>query len=799
MAQNYVNNNKNTNIKRAELHLHTKLSDDISVIEPKEALKYAIAHSHKAIAFTNLNNVQDFPAIASAYKKLGDTTLKVIYGTEFRYRNKDRETPFGITVLVKNQAGIKELYKIISSIENNGDYNLADLDVLKKNRKNLLLGSCGNMGALYDAVVSGKDIEKIAAFYDYFEIYPTDDKQEQAIYQNICTLGDELGVPVVASGNCHYVDKEDEICRRVIRTVNGYKDDNKKLFLHTTEEMLEEFSYLGEETAYKTVITDANLIADIIEQVYPMREGFYMPIMENAYKQIHELAYAKAKEIYGDNLPIPIAERLETELKYIKNDKFATHYLIAYRMVKHMNDLGYYVGTRGSVGSVLTAFLLGISDTNPLPAHYYCSHCHFTDFEVPEFDGFDLPSKPCPVCGNALEMDGHNIPFEFFMGYHGSKMPDIDLNFPSSKQPDAVGYLQEMFGADRVALVGTVSTLWEHFTDAYIGVYEAKTGDYFTGEQRQYISDKLCGVKRFDGRHSGAVFVLPEDMEFEDFTPFRKTVGHSSAEKVVHLDFYSLHDTILKQDILGHYVPDMFKLLEDYTGISVKNVPWNDREIYAMFTYVDTTGIPEFDTDFMKDMLLTAKPSSFADLVQLSGLSHGTGTWIDNGEELINSDYPLSELPALRDSVFLQLLQYGLDREDAFKIAEYTRKGRFYYENETTAEFIKLMENANVPEWYINSLQKIRYLFPKAHATAYVMNAVRLAWFKIHYPTEFYAAYLSCYFNNDNSITEEDELRFNEIIEECSAKSIELIEPNAEKIPFQKLFTRKRKHSQTVQ
>lgn len=750
-------------IMRTELHMHTKLSDDVSVIEPSEALDFAIKSKIEAIAFTNLNNVQDFPTILNADKKQKGTNIKVIYGAELRYMNENGVAPFGITVLVKNQDGIKDLYKIISSLHNDGVCDLIDLDVLKKNRKNLLVGSCGNMSELYDAVAVGGDTEKIAAFYDYFEIYPTEDEKERENYKKIVALGEWLGVPVVASGNCHYISEKDEICRRVIRSVNGHNDDNKRLFLHTTEEMLEEFSYLG-ESAITAVIEAPNQISKLVEQVTPLKEGMYPPEITDAYEQVHKLAYTKATALYGQDLPQPIKERLETELHYIKNGDFATHYLIAYHMVKHMNEAGYYVGARGMVGSVLVAFLLEIVDINPLPAHYYCENCHYSDFDVMGTDGFDLPNKTCPVCGNTLKSDGHNLPFEFFMGYRGSKMPDIDLNFPSSKQYDVFKFLQELFGANRLAHGGTVATLWERFAEGYITVYESKTADYFTKDQRKYICQKLCGIKRCEGNHPGGIFILPEGMDFEDFTPLRDNKTNSPISKATHFDFHALHDTIMEIDVLGHIVPDMMKMLEYFTARTLDDVVWDDKKVYSLFEKADTLGIPEFDTDFMRDMLQTTKPKSFDDLVRISGLAHGTNTWIDNGEKLLRDGHSISELPTLREDVFLQLLNYGVERESAFKIAEYVRRGRFYFDSEVTNGYIQILRESKVPEWYIQSLRKIRYMFPKAHSVAYVMNAVRMAWFKNYYPKEFYEAYLTCYFEDVDNLTEEEHEKYNMIM-----------------------------------
>ena len=724
-------------MERAELHLHTQLSDDVSVITPKEAMEYAIAHSHKAVAFTNRNNVQDFPAIANAYRQCGNSELKVIYGAELRYMGENGKVPYGITVLVKNQSGMKELYRIISSIHSDGVCDLASLEVIKQNRKNLLIGSCGNAGELYEVVANSKDPEKVAAFYDYFEIYPTDDETERKVYKEIYDLGDTIGIPVAAVGNCKYLTRKDELCRRVIRVVNGHENDSPNFFYHSTDEMLDEFSYLGEDVAYRAVVTNTNRIVDLITQAAPLKEGFYPPVIKEAYQEIRETAVTKVKELYGDTLPLQVKERLETELTYIGKYDYAVHYWIVWQMIRHMNESGYYVSARGAVGSSFMAFLLGITDINPLSAHYRCSKCHYTDFEMDALDGFDLPKRNCPICGYPLQADGHDIPYETFMGSDGSKIPDIDLNFPVSKQLDQFAYLQKLFGEDRVVHAGTTSVLWEKFAEGYITVYECKTGDILTEEQRDYIVKKLCGTKRRDGIHPAGILVLPQGTEFEDFTPTRDINGRSPIKKATHFDFHSIDNTVIKLDVLGHQTNDVLKQLEELTGISMQSVDWNESKVYTLFEQADTTGIPEFENKFVRQMLLKAKPKKFNDLVRISGSAHGTGTWIDNGENLLDNGHKLSELPTLRDDVFLQLMKYGLSKEAAYQIAEYVRRGRLYHISDLTFEFVEYMRSKNVPEWYIESLRKIRYLFPKAHAVAYVMNAVRIAWYKIHYPMQF--------------------------------------------------------------
>lgn len=726
-------------MERVELHMHTKLSDDISVIDPIEALQCAIEHSHKAIAFTNLNNVQDFPAVFDAHKKLGRSDIKVIYGAELRYE-KEHGNSYGITVLSKNSLGIKELYKIISSICDNGNCDLADLDVIIKNRQNLLIGSCGNNGELYEKIASGQNLKEIAEFYDYFEIYPAADKNERTIYKKIYELGAELGIPVVATGNCHYLNQKDEICRRIVQVVNGRNYENKKLFYHTTEEMLAEFSYLGEDAAYQAVIANPNKIADSITQVSPLKEGYYPPVIDDAYEQIEKAAYAKAKNIYGLQLPVQIAERINAELTFIKKHGYATDYVIALHMVKNMNGLGYHVGTKDSVGAVLIAFLLGISDVNPLPAHYYCPHCYYVDFQVTASDGFDLTNQRCPVCGCQLQSDGHNIPFEIFMGCDGSKRPNIKLYFPGSQIYDEFAFLQKLFGENKIAYAGTVSTLREKTAQYYISAYESQTGESFAEGQRGYICEKLCGIKRDDSVLPGGLIILPQEKNFEDFTPLREVRTPSSIKKATHFDYRYLHDTVKKFDVLGHNTPDMLKLLEDSTGTSVQHVTWNDPKLYSLFKHSDTQGIPEFDTDFMKDILLKLEPKSFDELVKISGLVLGAGIWHNNAEDLLNSKHNLDELPIFRDDVFMQLMQYGLERNAAYKIAECVSDGILYHDNADTFEFVAHMRNKNVPEWYIQSLCKVRYLSSKAHSVAYVMNAVRMAWYKAYYPTQFNTA-----------------------------------------------------------
>ncbi len=725
------------NIKRAELHLHTKLSDDISVIGVKEIFEKAEELGLDTVAFTNFDNVQDFPEIMHYAKKYEN--IKVIYGAELRYMNENSVAPFGITVLAKNQDGIKELYKVLSSIKDDGVCNLIDLDILKKNRKNLLVGSCGNMGALYDAIAKNEYTEKIAAFYDYFEIYPTKDKTEKDIYKKIFDLGEELGVPVIATGNCHYISSDDAICREVVITARNLQNrDNGKFFVRTTKEMLEEFSYLGNYGAEKVVLENPQIITYVVEKSVPLKEGNYYPVFENAYNDLEKICYSKAYELYGNPLPEIIKERLDAELELLTDEKTATQYLIAKKLVDYAKEKGQLVTARGSVGSVFTAFLLGISETNPLPPHYYCPHCYYFEETKDIADGFDLPDKKCSVCNKPLKSDGHDMPYETFMGFNGDKTPDIDLNFPGEFMLDAQRFMGEYFGNDKVVQAGTVATVWDGIAEKYIQEYATTKNASFKLEEKENLITKIVGIKRSSGMHPCGIIIIPPEMEFEDFTPLNQNFAPLST---THFDFHSLHDTILKQDILGHTTLDLLSELEKRTGKSVVDIKFNDPLIYEMFQKADTLCIPEFDSDFVRDMLIKTKPKNFNDLVKFLGLCHGANVWTDNAEHLIkNKVCSISEVIATRDDIFDYLTSKGMDKYTAFCIMESVRKGLWAKDKLSEWDkkrFIEEMQNINVPEWYIESLSKVRYMFPKAHSVAYVMNAVRLMWFKIYYPTTF--------------------------------------------------------------
>lgn len=721
---------------RNELHLHTKLSDDVSVISVREIFEKTQKLGLKSIAFTNLNNVQDFPEIMKYAKKYEN--IKVVYGAEVQYK-PDADSPiYHLTLLAKNQAGIKELYKVISSIYESDGVNIIDLQVLKENRKNLLVGSCGSKGELFDLIKQDKVPYAVTAFYDYFEIFPNKDVLECETNKKMFYLGEELGVPVVAVSNGHCIEKTDKVCLDIVSLAQGKEAiPTDEYYIRTTKEMLEEFSYLGNYGAEKIVLENPQILIDVIEKVEPLKTGNYYPVFENAYINLEKACYSKAFEIYGNPLPEIIKERLDTELGFLKDEQFSTQYLLAQKLTTFAKENGQLTTARGAVGSTFVAFLLGISENNPLSPHYYCD-CHYFEVSNLAADGLDLPEKVCPVCNRKLRTDGHNIPYEVFMGFNGDKEPDIDLNFPEVFRLEAQKFLEDVFGKTNVIQAGTVVTVWERIAEIYIHKYELAKNVNFKPQEKENLINKIVGVKRSVGMHPGGVMVIPRDMDFEDFTP----IDYRWAPRpTTHFDFHSLHDTILKQDILGHSSLDLLLELEKTTGKSVNNIEWTDPLIYDMFQKADTLCIPEFDTDFMQDLLVKTTPKSFSDLVKISGLSHGTNVWTDNAEHLIkNKICSVSEVIATRDDILVYLTSKGMDKYIAFRIMESVRKGLWAKDKLSEWDkkrFIEEMQNISVPEWYIESLSKVRYMFTKAHSVTYVMNAVRLMWFKKYYPEEF--------------------------------------------------------------
>jgi DNA polymerase III subunit alpha, Gram-positive type len=684
--------------------------------------------------------------------------------------------PFHATLLVKTKAGLKNLYKLVSRSHVETFFRVPRIQrsQLVKYRDGLLIGTACKEGELMQAILRGKtrdELKEVAAFYDFLELQPLDHyapllrneeipslETMKGYHQLIVDIGKELGKPVVATGDVHFLNPQDDIFRDVFLLSQGSPDAGNQppLYLRTTDEMLEAFAHLGEETAREVVVTAPNAIADMIEDVSPIPDRLYTPIIEGADDELRQMCYDKAKKLYGDPLPEIVEKRLEKELNSIITHGFGVIYLISQRLVTKSLMDGYLVGSRGSVGSSFVATMAEITEVNPLPPHYRCPNCRHSEFITDGSigSGFDLPDKDCPACGHKLAKDGQDIPFETFLGFKGDKVPDIDLNFSGEYQPRAHKYTQELFGVDNVYRAGTIGTVAEKTAYGYVRKYADERGLTLRNAEIARLVNGCTGVKRTTGQHPGGIIVVPDYMEIEDFCPIQYPADDSESEwRTTHFDFHSIHDNLLKLDILGHDDPTVIRMLQDLTGIDPKTIPLDDKATMSIFsstealgvtpeqirTNLGTLGIPEFGTKFVRQMLEDTKPTTFAELVQISGLSHGTDVWLNNAQDLIRSGTcKLSEVIGCRDDIMVYLIYKGLEPSRAFKIMESVRKGKGVPEEDQEE-----MRRNNVPEWYIESCQKIKYMFPKAHATAYVMMAVRIAYFKVHYPLEFYATYFT--------------------------------------------------------
>lgn len=702
------------------------------------------------------------------------TSIAEINGILSGENDYKRAQSFHQTILVKNQVGLKNLYKLISF--SHLDYYYKRPRILKslllQHREGLLIGSACDGGELYVAIREGRpndEILKIADFYDYFEIMPlgncmhlvdsnrvADVEQLKAINKTIYDLGHRLNKPVVATGDVHFLEPKDEIFRRILMAGMGFSDADKQapLYYRTTQDMLDEFSYMGEKKAYEVVVTNTNKIADLCEAVRPISPDKCPPQMANAPEELMKLAEEKAYAIYGNPLPSIVEERMKKELDSIINNGFAVMYMIAQKLVQKSLSEGYLVGSRGSVGSSFVAYLSGITEVNSLCPHYVCEACQYSEFmDDGSFGtGVDMPDKNCPKCGSQLKKDGFDIPFETFLGFDGDKEPDIDLNFSGEYQSQAHKYTEVLFGEGFVFRAGTIGTLADKTAYGYVKKYLDERGKVVSRAEENRLTVGCSGVKRTTGQHPGGVIIVPKDREIFDFCPIQHPADDSSSEIITtHFDYHSIDKNLLKLDILGHDDPTMIRMLEDLTGVDAKSIPLDDKDTMRIFTSNETLGIepddiiskagsiaiPEFGTRFVRQMLEDTKPTTFIELVNISGLSHGTDVWLNNAQDLVRAGTAnLSQIICTRDDIMGYLIHRGVPKKSCFTIMEAVRKGKGL-----TPEWEALMREYEVPKWYIDSCNKIKYMFPKAHAVAYVMMAFRIAYFKVHYPQAFYTAY----------------------------------------------------------
>lgn len=796
--------------KRVELHCHTKMSSMDGVLDVKDMIKKAYDWGHKAIAITDHGVVQAFPDAGRLFdsgKALEGSDFKVIYGMEGYLvddineaaasdgsfcLDREKTMPDGrvqklrsyhAVILAMNETGRRNLYRLVSEshLKYFDGQPKIPKSLLNACRKGLLLGTACKSGELFSAIMENrtdKEIAQIVNEYDYLEIQPVannefmiyDDnynihtiEELRDINRRIVYLGEQFKKPVAATGDVHFLNPEDEICRRIVKDCSGFDntDQQEPLYLRTTDEMLEEFSYLGEEKAREVVITNPNKIADMCERICPIRPGKFLPKIKNADRKLQEICEKRAHEIYGPELPAAVSMRLKQELDIIISSGYAGMYIIAGKLVKKSIEDGYLVGSRGSVGASFAAAMAGITEVNPLSPHYYCEKCHYHDFDSPKVKaysgrtGFDMPDRICPKCGEKLKKDGFDIPFETFHGFAGEKEPDLDLNFDREYKGAAHRYAKELFGKEQIFRAGKVDVLTKKAAGDCVRRYFAKRGEIKKKSEIERLARRCMGVRCATGQQQEKIIVLPKGEDILSFTPVQYTEDDMTSDIITtHFDYRSIYHNLLSMDLLGNDDLTMLRMLRDMTGIDPYTVPLDSKEVMSLFQDISaleietedirgcklgTLGISDFGKDIVMQMLTCAKPKSFSDLIRIFGVVHGIKSWTGNAGDLImDGTATISEVICTRDDIMNDLIRRGIDRELAYTIMEAVRKGKGLKE-----EWEKTMMEHNVPKWYIESCNKIYYLFPKAYAVAYVLMAWRIAYFKIFYPLEYYAAFFS--------------------------------------------------------
>lgn len=769
--------------KRVELHVHTKMSAMDGLNDVKSLVKTAESWGHKAIAITDHGVVQAFPDASHAGKD-----IKILYGVEgYLLDDKDCILPDGtieykkkgtnhVIILAKNRTGLKNLYKLVSYSHLNYFYKRPRMpkSVISEHREGLIIGSACEAGEIYRAILneeSPEEIQRLVNFYDYLEIQPLINNQflinngkvknrEQLmeINRKIVALGETYNKPVVATCDSHYFDEEEALYRKILMAGQGFKDieGDKGLYFRTTEEMLEEFQYLGEETAHRVVIEAPNAIADSIERMMPVPEGKFPPKIDNSDEILRQKCEERVVAMYGDPVPPEIRARLDKELNSIINNGYSVMYMAAEMLVQKSMSDGYLVGSRGSVGSSFVATMSGITEVNPLEPHYLCPNCKHLEWgDKEKYDcGVDMPEKVCPVCGTKYNQEGFSIPFETFLGFEADKEPDIDLNFAGEYQATAHKFVDEIFGAENVFKAGTIGTIQGKTAYGYVMKYFEERELPINKFEADRLTACCEGVRRTSGQHPGGIIIVPRGHEIYEFCPVQHPANDVNSDIITtHFDYHSIDQNLLKLDILGHDVPSMIRQLQDMTGVDPLKVPLKDERVNSIFNGIDgldikdpeykfthgSYGIPEFGTSFTRKMLDDTKPDKFADLVRISGFSHGTDVWLNNAQDLIVKGIAtMNDAISTRDDIMNYLRLKGLPNKDAFTIMEKVRKGKGL-----TQEQEDLMREHQVPDWYIDSCKKIKYMFPRAHAVAYVMMSYRIAYYKVYYPPEFYAVYFT--------------------------------------------------------